>query len=369
MRILFLIGAAIVSISTSAMADTWYIYKHTHRQLTGGDAGACYCYSITRHQLTAPNGYWLDHAATRELAEAKRARLIALDRNTCPGRCSEGGSTNGGSSHGHTLGGTQWEIRDFGRVGFNSETKGTYTATGGGAIYGERVDDFVFVGTWAQRSAQQKCSTRRHGSYYWGEVEYRFSSDFRSVTGSWNRCGDGRNYPISGVRKTRALGPSIGKFQHADWYKSSSDFATVKEDLVFNVGTGDNPKWGFGYASVELTGVQGGMVEIYKTPKNFGHHDQNAFAGFVIDYHTGAGYSHRVMLGVGRIDKRRNHHDFIKGIGRPGSIKYHDLGRSNRYPLDFRRWAPPNWDGTIMFTVGIQNTGRNSQLKAKLDVH
>lgn len=160
--------------------------------------------------------------------------------------------------------------------------------------------------------------------------------------------------------------PATMGLASTDWPNSRTDFASVSDDLVFHVGMGSHPKWGYGYASLELADARGLIVEMLHAPGAYKHYDQNSFAGFVIDYYTDAGSKERVMLGIGMYDTKRNHHDFIKGTGNPRSVRYIDLGRHDQYPIDLSRWAPSNWNGRALFAVGIQNAGENNSLKAKL---
>ncbi len=153
-----------------------------------------------------------------------------------------------------------------------------------------------------------------------------------------------------------------------DWPRSSSDYAKVSNDLVFDVGMGSNPKWGYGYASVEMAGIRKVSVDIFHAPSAYKRYDQNSFAGFVIDYHTPSGYTKRAMLSIGMFDENRNHHDYIKGVNALKSVQYIDIGKKNKYYLDLNQWAPAGWDGKIWFSVGIQNAGENNSIRAKLNL-
>jgi hypothetical protein len=162
----------------------------------------------------------------------------------------------------------------------------------------------------------------------------------------------------------------IGSIYRTDWPNSPTDYANahqVGENMEFNVGMGSNPKWGYGYASVELSGFKEVNVQVY-APLSFKHYDINSFAGFVVDYSTPSGYAKRVMLGIGIMDAKRNHHNFIRTVGRIQNIEYVNLGSHKTYRLDLGEWAPLNWNGKVLFSVGIQNAGENSNIKAILQL-
>jgi hypothetical protein len=98
------------------------------------------------------------------------------------------------------------------------------------------------------------------------------------------------------------------------------------------------------------------------------HYDENAFAGFIIDYHTPYGYSKRVMLGIGMLDIKRWGND-VPGWGVPKKPhEFINIGQSSTYRLELKNYAPNNWDGKIWFTIGIQNAGKNGSIQAKLRV-
>ncbi len=45
-----------------------------------------------------------------------------------------------------------------------------------------------FNGFWIENGSNEKCSTTKQGSYYWGKVTWEFEDDMCSFTGKWNYC-------------------------------------------------------------------------------------------------------------------------------------------------------------------------------------
>ena len=148
------------------------------------------------------------------------------------------------------------------------------------------------------------------------------------------------------------------------WMLSGVDYARV-DGPVIEVGMGD-ATWGYGFAGVELEGARIMNVKI-QAPSRYKHYDANAFAGFMIDYSTSEGYTKRVALGIGMLDRGRWGVAHGWGTGELPS-EFIDLGRHSVYYLDLGKWAPPDWDGQVWFSLGIQNAGEGNSLKARLFV-
>ena len=149
-----------------------------------------------------------------------------------------------------------------------------------------------------------------------------------------------------------------------EYPKNKTDYATISNDLVFDVGMG-NENYGYGFAGIEIAGVRKLRVTLKNSPR-FSHHDVNSFAGFIIDYHTNNGYEKRVLLGIGLLDKERWEKAPNYGANNSGD-QFVDIGMRNFYEIDLNKWAPAGWDGKTWFTVGIENAGKNNKIKAKID--
>ena len=177
--------------------------------------------------------------------------------------------------------------------------------------------------------------------------------------------GDVKQIEFSEGRPVGNYVPKALQLKSIDWAKSQTDYASVTDDFSFDVGMGNAPRWGYGFASAEMEGIKNIIVEV-QTKGNFKHYDANSFAGFIIDYSTQQGYSHRVMLGIGMLDNNRWHHDYYADL-KPVNVQYLDLGSQKCYKLELGKWAPNGWDGKIWFTTAIQNTGAGTFIKAQLN--
>jgi hypothetical protein len=82
------------------------------------------------------------------------------------------------------------------------ESSATYSVNGGRiqfyAIDGQR----KWTGYWINSSGSSvwSCSEEKDGSPYWGVQIYQFNETYNQYTGTWDSCGEGRKFPVSGVR-------------------------------------------------------------------------------------------------------------------------------------------------------------------------
>ena len=89
----------------------------------------------------------------------------------------------------------------------------------------------------------------------------------------------------------------------------------------------------------------------------------NSKVGFLIDYHTAAGYIKRVFLGLGT--QPILHFDPIPNWGTasiPTVIT--NIGKSNQYDIDLMRWAPSGWDRRCWVTLLMQDSGKGRSIEA-----
>jgi tRNA A-37 threonylcarbamoyl transferase component Bud32 len=138
-------------------------------------------------------------------------------------------------------------------------------------------------------------------------------------------------------------------------------------DLTFEVGIGPNERGrGHGYSGIEVENTRRIKLSVDASPA-FRHRDTASFAGFFVDYHTKEGFTKRVGLSIGVYDENRPARRPPWGKFTPPD-EYVDLldlyGRNREYDLDLQRWAPPGWDGKAWFTVIVQNSGKDTYLKA-----
>lgn len=150
------------------------------------------------------------------------------------------------------------------------------------------------------------------------------------------------------------------------WDGAKESYARYS-DLVFEVGMGDEKNGvGCADAGVEIEKVRSVKLSV-EAPPSFKRHDANSFAGFMVDYHTTDGYTKRVALSIGMYSEKRWTKTPIWGKGTTPD-KFIDLGKKKEYDLDLKEWAPDSWDGKVWFVVSLQNTGRNTTLKASLSL-
>ncbi len=98
---------------------------------------------------------------------------------------------------------------------------------------------------------------------------------------------------------------------------------------------------------------------------------KSEFAGFMVDYHTAEGYTHRAALSVGVMNPELNTSNPPYGKqGKPG-VKI-DLGdivnetREKVFTLDLTRYAPEGWDGRVWFSVGSDSVASDRRLTVEI---
>jgi uncharacterized protein (TIGR03066 family) len=168
------------------------------------------------------------------------------------------------------------------------------------------------------------------------------------------------------ARPLEPVKPQPKILQDKTWtWEGSQDNYAKYSDFVFEVGMGDERNGvGCADAGVEIENVRKVKLSVDASP-SFKRHDDNSFAGFMVDYHTADGYTKRVALSIGTYSEKRWTKTPI--WGKPTTPdKFIDLGKKKEYELDLKEWAPEGWDGKVWFTVSLQNTGRNTKLKGEL---
>jgi len=161
--------------------------------------------------------------------------------------------------------------------------------------------------------------------------------------------------------------PKILDEQTWAWEPTSAYNYAKYGDLAFEVGMGDE-KNGVGIAEVglEIENLRSLSVTVDASPV-FKRHDDNSFAGFVVDYHTRDGYTKRVSLPMGFYSQKK-WSDNPRWGKRGKADQFVDFGKKNEYELDLQKWAPDGWDGRVWFMVSLQNSGRNTKLKGTLSL-
>jgi len=143
------------------------------------------------------------------------------------------------------------------------------------------------------------------------------------------------------------------------------------EDGLISVGIGDGTRatrdknYGGGFAGLEFENASEINFSIESTT-NYRRLDKESFVGFFVDYHTPQGYEYRAAFSVGMMDEKRDQN--TPGWGtRRFPDRYYPLGRQKRQTLHLHKYAPREWDGRVIFTTVIQNTGVNTHLKARIE--
>lgn len=137
------------------------------------------------------------------------------------------------------------------------------------------------------------------------------------------------------------------------------------DGLTFDVGIA-NEFWGVGIAAVgyEFENVVTLRYEV-KINGKLKAYDQNAFVGFMVDYHTPTGYSKRVALSLGMYFRSRHGVPQKWGTAkRPDDFV--DLTYSPTNLINLREWAPADWDGKVWFCVLNEHGGKNTSMTGRL---
>jgi hypothetical protein len=145
------------------------------------------------------------------------------------------------------------------------------------------------------------------------------------------------------------------------YQQDGSDVARGDDGSFFISTIGEVGAAAVGY---ELEGAQRLTVDV-KVGGALRPYDDNSFAGFIVDYHTPAGYSRRVALTLGLHNDRRT-------SGGPAWGKetiperFVDLSVSTAKELNLEQWAPTEWDGRVWFSVMLQNSGPMTSIEGRI---
>ncbi|MBQ2922878.1 MAG: hypothetical protein IJE60_07335 [Tyzzerella sp.] len=155
----------------------------------------------------------------------------------------------------------------------------------------------------------------------------------------------------------------VGDIVRTDHYykdrtaKSYSDFDDQTATAI--VGTGNNAQ-GRGCTAVTLRNVSDAISVTGKLRSQLASNDTNSFAGVRVDYHTSAGYTYAVQY-VGD----------IKGTSRTSVVPFGTERVADRtvdvnleeFEMNIAGYAPSGWDGQVIITFDIENTGANTEYK------
>ena len=125
------------------------------------------------------------------------------------------------------------------------------------------------------------------------------------------------------------------------------------------VGTGESEN-GRGCTAVTLRDVKDTIHVIGKQSLDLQALDADSYAGVRVDYHTSAGYSYAVAY-TGVLDGSLRTSVIPFGTGRAADeIRKVDL---DSFEMKIAQDAPEGWDGQIVITFDIENTGKNTEYK------
>lgn len=96
-------------------------------------------------------------------------------------------------------------VAELGGVELSEVDTTAFEVEGAELLAGEQLllafvdDGLVLRGRWGETSSAAPCgSSGPSGTEYWGEIEFTFSADFSSFTGTWNYCGNATGGSWSG---------------------------------------------------------------------------------------------------------------------------------------------------------------------------
>ncbi len=141
--------------------------------------------------------------------------------------------------------------------------------------------------------------------------------------------------------------------------------------------TSESP-WGYGFAGVEVEGAKKIAVDLrhnFFEPHRDGFEVSrecpDSLVGFVVDYHTAQGYTHRVVLGLGIMENPRP-------VATPRWGKSAQPDRcvdfshtilekpQDELTVDLDSFAPADWDGRVWFGVGLDTVHLGLKLQAAI---
>lgn len=161
--------------------------------------------------------------------------------------------------------------------------------------------------------------------------------------------------------------------------------ATAQPDvLTLEAGTtrailqGQDNLLGAAFAGLEVRNLRRAQVKLSNTFYNAFHlrgpgwhvperPNSRNFAGIVIDYHTPAGYTKRVALATGVLNRECSSKAPEYGKGTIAD-EYRDLGSAliempeKTFALDLQSYAPVDWDGQVWLSVGADWVCANRRL-------
>ncbi len=136
--------------------------------------------------------------------------------------------------------------------------------------------------------------------------------------------------------------------------------------------------WGYGFCGIEIQGVKSVSVDVRNTfcePHRegfeLGGRYRDSFAGFILDYHTAKGYTHRVALGLGVIHMQRpvTAPNWGKAARPDRCVAWSKTlleKPQDVITVPLGDFAPPDWDGRAWLSIGVDTVYRGLRLDARI---
>ena len=147
----------------------------------------------------------------------------------------------------------------------------------------------------------------------------------------------------------------------------STDFAFIKETkagIGMSLGMGTST-YGECSSGIELDGAaQVGVVGGLVSRSSSTSYSSRAKIGFMIDYHTPAGYTERVFLRI--VGSEIYGPPTKPDWGQPKVSRTIAIGSQGPYRISLKEWAPDDWDGKIWFSIYLKDSGRDRALNSEV---
>ncbi len=202
------------------------------------------------------------------------------------------------------------------------------------------------------------------------DVSARKPFERRSSAQRCVRRVDERTSTVAGLKILRSL--------EIDCEHNSEDAARAdRATLTLWAANGHEKRWGYGYAGFEIEGLRRALLHVRVTPCELNvPFRKGAFVGAVADYHTAAGYAKRVVFGLGslKITPSAQSRPYWGTFGRRGAkceaVDFSSqiaVGKDALVGIDLARYAPPGWDGRVLFAAGVDCAGTGAEIRVRIE--
>lgn len=128
----------------------------------------------------------------------------------------------------------------------------------------------------------------------------------------------------------------------------------------------ENARAGMGFAAVgyEFAALRHAPFTFHRVGAAMASKD-DSLCGFVLDYHTPSGYTHRVAIGLGLGSEDRTSIKPHWGTGAKPD-KCVDVPELSEGDLDLAAWAPGGWDGLVWVSPVLHHAGLGTSVTGQL---